>query len=65
MELVLGQAGTLVLALAIVWAFMTEKIVSGKSNARERTRGDRLEGLALRSTHVAERVVAASEKDPP
>lgn len=62
-ELLLGQFGTLVLALAIVWAFIKGWVVPGWLYRRENSRADRLESLALKSTSVAERVVTVAERE--
>lgn len=62
-ELLLGQFGTLVLALTVVLAFVRGWVVAGWLYRGERQRADRLESLALKSTAVAERVVKVAEKD--
>lgn len=64
-ELLLGQFGTLVLALLIIWCFLTERIVSGRLYRRENSRSERLEGLALKTTNVAERATMFAEKESP
>ena len=63
LELATGQAGTIVLACAILWAFVRGWIVPGWLYRQENARANRLESLALKSTSVAERVVKVAEKD--
>ena len=65
LELATGQAGTIVLALGILYAFIKGWVVPGWLYRRENARADRLESLALKSTSVAERVVKVAEKDSP
>ena len=65
LELLTGQAGTIVLALGVLWAFVRGWIVPGWLYRRENERADRLESLALKSTSVAERVVKVAEKETP
>lgn len=62
-ELLLGQFGTLVLALTVVLAFVRGWVVPGWLYRQENKRADRLESLALKSTSIAERVVTVAEKD--
>jgi hypothetical protein len=60
---ILGPGGALVLALFILFGGFREWWVYGKEYRRVLDQSKKWEQLALRGTHIAERVVSVAEKD--